>query len=117
LGALGHHPVALHAPSRTEATEKTEDAIEVFQGAEAFARKAHGYVARRMVSDHGKCYRGCRFYNHERYHESPGNVTLADICYGRVQARIERRKAVRAMMHLDWLIGLKTGMHNDLLEK
>lgn len=136
-----------------QASERAEDAIEVFQGAEAFARKTHGYVARKLVFDHGKCFeadktlahladqniipifarahhpqtvgklerlhrtmkeyvnllvyehpwelaeaidRFYQFYNHERYHESLGNVTPADIYYGQAQARIERRKAVQA---------------------
>ena len=37
-----------------------------------------------------------QFYNHERYHEALGNVTPADVYYGRAQARIERRKAIKA---------------------
>jgi len=36
--------------------EKADDAVEVYEGAVAFARRTHGYAARRIVTDHGKCF-------------------------------------------------------------
>ena len=36
-------------------------------------------------------------YNHHRYHESLGNLTPADVYFGRDQAVIERRKRIKEM--------------------
>jgi putative transposase len=36
-------------------------------------------------------------YNHGRYHESPGNVTPADVCFGPDKPIIERRKRIKEM--------------------
>jgi transposase InsO family protein len=47
-----------------KAGEKAEDAIEVFEGAERFAMETHGYVARRMVADHGKCFEAEKTLKH-----------------------------------------------------
>ncbi len=132
--------------------EKAGDAIEVYAGAVAFAKRTHGYAARRIVTDHGKCFeakdtraylyrenirpiyarshnpqtvgklerlhrtmkehvnvhvyphpweleraidRFYRFYNYERYHESLGNVTPADVYFGRAKAVLRRREAIK----------------------
>lgn len=37
------------------------------------------------------------YYNNRRYHESLGNLTPADVYFGRGQAIIERRKAIKKM--------------------
>jgi putative transposase len=132
--------------------EKAADAVEVFAGAVAFARRTHGYAARRIVTDHGKCFEAkntkaylyvqnirpiharshhpqtvgklerlhrtmkehvnvhvypnpwelqraidqfYRFYNYERYHESLSNVTPADVYFGRAEALLRRREAIK----------------------
>lgn len=142
---LVHHELCAH--------EGAAEAIEVFEGAVDAAERTHGYVARRLLSDHGKCFeaketraylasknirpiharprhpqtvgklerlhrtmketvnlhvyehpweleeaisRFYRFYNHERYHEALGNVTPADVYFGRAEAVLERRRKVRA---------------------
>ena len=36
-------------------------------------------------------------YNNHRYHESLGNVTLADVYFGRDTAIIERRKKIKKL--------------------
>ena len=36
------------------------------------------------------------YYKHRRYHEGVGNVTPADVCYGRRDAILEQRKEVKA---------------------
>ena len=36
------------------------------------------------------------YYNHRRYHQALGNVTPADVLYGRREQILERRKEVRA---------------------
>lgn len=45
---LLHHDLRPH--------EKADDAVEVYEGAVSFAKQTHGYVARRIVTDHGKCF-------------------------------------------------------------
>jgi len=45
---LLHHELRPH--------EKADDAVEVYEGAVAFAKRTHGYAARRIVTDHGKCF-------------------------------------------------------------
>ena len=142
---LVHHELRSH--------EAAADAIEVFRGAAAAAERTHGYVARRLLSDHGKCFeaketraylasknirpiharprhpqtvgklerlhrtmketvnlhvyehpweleeaisRFYRFYNYERYHEALGNVTPADVYFGRAEAVLARRAKIKA---------------------
>lgn len=34
-------------------------------------------------------------YNHERYHESLSNITLADVYYGRGESILARRKQIK----------------------
>jgi len=134
------------------AYQRAEDAIEVLDGAVVFALSTHGYVARRVVSDHGKCFEAkdtrhylglmnispvharahhpetvgklerlhrtmkevvnlhvydtpeelsraidgfYRFYNYERYRESLGNPTPADVYFGRAEAVLSRRNEVK----------------------
>ena len=35
------------------------------------------------------------YYNHDRYHESIDNLTLADVCYGRGEAIVSQRKRIK----------------------
>jgi len=37
-----------------------------------------------------------RFYNYQRYHERLGNVTPADVCFGRAEASQSNRKTLKA---------------------
>lgn len=57
------------------------------------------------------------YYNHERYHESLGNLTPADVYYGRGQQILDRREqiklntlAMRRKMHYDNQMKLQTLM-------
>jgi len=133
--------------------EKSDDVIELFDHAVSFARRTHGYAARRIVFDHGKCFeanttkdylsvvnirpiharshhpqtvgklerlhrtmkervnlhvyddpwklsdaidRFYHFYNYERYHEALGNVTPADVYFGRAEVIVKRRRGIRS---------------------
>jgi len=133
--------------------EKSADAVEVIDGAVEFARLTHGYAARRIVSDKGKCFEAAdtknylglvnirpihararhpqtvgklerlhrtmkemvnvhvydnpwdlsraidefyRYYNYERYHESLGDVTPADVYFGRAEEVLARRREIKA---------------------
>ncbi len=46
------------------ARERAVDAMEVLDGALASAFKSHGYVARRVLSDRGKCFRAQKTRDH-----------------------------------------------------
>ena len=45
-------------------------------------------------------------YNHRRYHESIGNVTPADTCFGRDHVIIERKRKIKnlTIQKAAWLI-------------
>jgi hypothetical protein len=38
-----------------------------------------------------------RYYNHERYHESLGNVTPADVYYGRQEEILKYRESIKML--------------------
>ncbi len=57
------------------------------------------------------------YYNHERYHQSLDNLTLADVYYDRGEVILEQGEgiklnalAMRGRMHFDWQGRLLTQM-------
>ena len=109
IPAWGHHhdggvqdgrsPFLLHHDLRAD--EKAGDVIDVFEGAAAFAKQTHGYVARRLVTDHGKWFEAADtgYYLTSEASEAIGPI-FARSYHPRTLGELERLR--RTMMeHVD----------------
>lgn len=81
--ASPYHPQTNRKCERYHRTVKGRVTLVPYATASALREAAAGFV---------------HFYNHRRYHEALGNVTPADVYYGRWEATLERRKQVKTRM-------------------
>jgi transposase InsO family protein len=79
--ARAHHPQTLGKLERLHRTMEEQVNLHVYDSP---------WQLRRAID------RFYRFYNYERYHESLGNVTPADVYFGRAEGILARRKALKA---------------------
>lgn len=81
IQARAHHPQTLGKLERLHRTMKEEVNLHVYDSPWELARAIESFY---------------RFYNWQRYHEALGNVTPADVYYGRAEAVQARRKTLKA---------------------
>ncbi len=88
-----HHPQTNGKPERFHQTAKARLNLLVYPSPESLERALEEFIA---------------FYNHQRYHEGIGNVTPADVYYGRREQILKRReeqKQQTILRRLDYNLG------------